>query len=951
MNNIKKKKKINRYSVVIIIMFIIFSAIIARLVYLQVFKYDDYKDRANTRSTRFISEKAPRGKIYDANGNLLATNVQTYVLTFTETTESTDNFYSTMSKVFKLLDENGEKQQDDFKLKLNEKNQPYFDFNVSSDDSNKALEIRFKRDRGLDYEISKKLFPNKQELSDSDEAKIDEELLKISPEDTFYYLVKSYKLQELLITDKSELKNYEKMTGEEITKEILKKISYSELRRYMVVKDAIKMQSFSGFKPVTIANISKRDTAFIFYQKLNSLPGIDVSMEPTREYPYGTLASSVIGYVSSIDSSKKSRYEERGYDVSTDLIGKAGIESAFESYLKGSVGGTTVKVNSQGRKTEELFKLEPSPGKNVHLTIDKNIQYSAEQTLQAQLEYVKNSYVDYETGQKGFNATRGAAVAIEAKTGRVLALVSYPNYDPNIFSQPGQLTPELSKQLFSPDYETFAKQFITQHNLNKTVDDLFPKDSNGVRQDKYDLYPKPFYNYATMGLIPPGSTFKPLTSLAALEEGVVDANTRMNDRKYFNTRPEILGSWAPADDKLHGNNIDITEALAVSCNFYYYESAVRMYLKNGTNKEGLNSIAKYAWKLGMGTDPNSNTKPSTGIEIGESFGQTYNYDYFKSQTLYYSRYELVNFLENGKYGNTGSYSFVALDIGNKDSDSDELKEAKQKVKDLIINFIKNVNGSKINAKELNAFNADLKPLLDNLQTNSKIFSDRIKSYNSMGKKYSHSAVIAAIDQFIYDKVGAINTPAELVNASIGQGVNNFSLVQIASYISTIVNGGTRYKVHLVDKITDVNGNTVDEYKPEVLGKVDMKPSTLQLIKEGMRKANAGEEGTASAVFRGFPISTGGKTGTATYSSNQSEFGRSAFGVYVSFAPVEDPQIVVAVVLYDGAHGYLGAPVARAIYETYFREEIKKQYPNYTPMFSYTLTPPLEDKKDSSLEQK
>jgi penicillin-binding protein 2 len=947
MNNVKKKKKtVNRYTVVVVVMFIIFSAIVGRLIYLQIFKYDDYTDRANTSSRRLVTEKAPRGKIYDSQGNLLATNKQVYTLTFTQTDDSSKSFYTTMKEVFKLLDENKDSQQDNLNLKINDKGEPYFDFNVSSDDSKRALEIRFKRDRGMNDTIKNKLFKGKQELTDDDESKIDEELVKISAKDTFYYMVKFYQMYDMLNPTADEKKTYKSLSGQEITEMLLKKFSINDLRRYMLVKDAIKMQSFSGFKPVTIAANIKKDTASIFYQKLTGLPGVDVALEPMRYYPYGqyNLASSVIGYVASIDSSKKDRYEERGYDVSTDVIGKAGIESAFESVLKGNTGGTTIKVDSQGRKTEELFDLEPSPGEDVHLSIDKNIQYSAEKALQERMDYVKTQVNDPQYKiSKNFNTTRGAAVAIEAKTGRVLAMVSNPGFDANIFSEPGKLTPELSKQFFAPDYEAYANMIISKYNLNKTVDELFPKDANGNRQDKYDLYPKPFYNYATMGLIPPGSTFKPLTSLAALEEGVVTPSDTLYGKKYFDIHPDVFGSWAPADEHEYGV-VDLKRALAVSCNFYYYEMGYRMYVKNGSDTKALDSIAKYAWQLGMGTDPKSNQKGSTGVEIGENFGQTYNYEYFKSQTLYYSRFELVDALSKGAYG---SYNFVPLDIEAKDDDNDKLKETKQKIKDLVINFLKNSSGGKLSFDD---FNNNLKSSLNDLQSNSKIFDDRIKSYNSTGRKYSNGAVIDAIDQFIYDKNGAINTPAELVNASIGQGINNFSLVQLASYISTIANGGTRYKVHLVDQITDNSGKVVKEYKPEVLSKINIKPETLNAIKQGMDMVNNGtDEGTARIHFVGFPIRTAGKTGTATYNTNEEDFGRSDYSVYVSFAPVDDPQIVVAVVMYDGYQGNMGAPVARAIYETYFRDQIKQQFPSYQPMFNYTLNPPLEDVKDDNLK--
>ena len=117
------------------------------------------------------------------------------------------------------------------------------------------------------------------------------------------------------------------------------------------------------------------------YQKKYDLSGIDVSLAPIRYYPFDNLASSVLGYVSSINDTQKEKYELKGYDVSSDLIGTSGIESAFEEQLKGVKGGTTVKVNSQGRVTQELFKLESYPGNDVHLTIDNDIQYAAEQGL------------------------------------------------------------------------------------------------------------------------------------------------------------------------------------------------------------------------------------------------------------------------------------------------------------------------------------------------------------------------------------------------------------------------------------------------------------------------------------------------------------------------------------------------------------------------------------------
>lgn len=945
----KKKQKITRYSILKIISAMMIMVIIFRLVYIQIYKNSHYEDKANTQSRRFITEVAPRGKIYDANGEVLATNKQTYSITYNEqSTSNNKSFFNVIQKVLKILDENGEKQEDNFELKIDDNNKAYFDFLTSDNSVKRAKELRFKKDRGFDDDIKKKLFSgSSSELTESQEEELNNELLKISPQTVFNKLLKDYKFYELLTSDENELKKYKDKDPNDIAEELSKKYSFKDLRRIMIIKDTMKMQSFSGFKSINIASDIKKETAFIISEKLTDLPGINVVNEPMRDYPHNELASNVIGYVSSIDASKKNRYEEKGYDLSTDLIGVSGIEGAFENVLRGSNGGTTIKVDSSGKKIEELFKLETAPGNNVHLTIDKNIQYSAETMLKHQLEYLQNGYK--ESGINTSNATRGAAVAVEVKTGRILAMVSYPGFDPNLFAS-RSVDSEVSKKYFNPDLEKIGEEYIKARGLNITVDELFPKNSNGVREDIYDVLTKPLYNYATLGLIPPGSTFKPMTSVAALEEGVVTDSEEMVDHYYFNTHPETFGTaFAPKDNSNHGV-VNIRKALAVSCNYFYYESAYRMYMKNGADTKALDSIAKYAWKAGLGVDPNSNAKKGTGIEIAENFGTTYSFEEFREQNVLYSKFDIVDFLGKGNYNNT--YYFAPLDIAYNETDSEELKKIKSEIKSLISNKIAKIGDENI-TDGLDELKRKFISLLGDLEKNSEKYRKNIEEYNKKNNvKDSKNMAANAVEAYLYSKNTSVKTPAEIINASIGQGINNFTPLQLAVYISTIVNGGTRYKAYLVDKVTDYEGNVIDEYKPEVLDRLNLKESTVNVIKDGMEMANTADMGTASSVFRNFPISSGGKTGTATFRDDQKKYGREAFGVYVSFAPKEDPEVAVAVVIYDGAHGYLGSPVARAIYETYFRDKIKSEYGGYTPVYmdtqqpyDFTLNPPLETKEE------
>ncbi|MBU5592739.1 penicillin-binding protein [Clostridium sp. MSJ-4] len=943
----KDRKQTNRYTALVLVMMIIFTAILSRLAYLQIIKYDDNKEQANNKSVRYLSESAPRGNILAKDGSLLATSVQSYVLTFMETEESKKYFFKTMDMVFKMLDEQDEVLQDTFPLKVD----PFrFEFNTSDADTLRALELRFKKDRGFDFKVQQKLYPKqKSDLTTEQKRAIDEELLKITPEETFYGLVKDktdYQIYKLLGYSKEDEKTLlEEKSGKEIT-EMLKGIySLETLRKYILVKDAINMQKFSGFKPITLSSNIKRDSSFVFLQKLNDLPGVDVVVQPIREYPYKSLASAVIGYIGTIDGGQKDKYEERGYDVSTDLIGKSGIESAFEDRLKGSKGGNTVKVNKYGRKTEELFRLDPYPGQNIQLSIDKKLQYVAERALEDKMKYLQSN--GHRESIDTRNANRGAVIVQDVNTGKILSMVSAPSFDPNLMAVPGRMSNDLVKQYFAPDLKEFGENYIKSRGLKVSVDDIFPlvdknNPKNTARDDRFDIYPKATYNYATMGAVPPGSTYKPITAAAGLEAGVIDPSTRILDQGVFNKHEEFKNYtgaceiWTKSGGS-HGN-IDVKQALEVSCNYYFYEVGYRLY-----KEFGLDGLAQYSWKFGLGKDPKSKTKSTTGIEIAEDTrGQVYNYESFKNLVASMSAHPLVDILESGR--SSRGHVFKPLPITKNEEDTKDLAEAKEVVKELVKEeILKDYTSAEVSGLITN-FKPKIKDAIKNFI--SKLPEDKRDQY----KESDIDSMIAAITAFIYyDKRGEVTTGAEVFNASIGQGMNSFTPLQLNNAIATLVNGGTRYRTTLIDRITDSNGEVVEETKPEVLENLNLKQTTVDTIKEGMRKVD--ETGTANSVFQNFPISTGGKTGTATYKENgeQEKVGRAAYGVYVGFAPFDKPEIAVTIIIYDGGHGFFGADVVKAVYEEYFRDEILEKNPNYKFTYNYTLEEPTSTPKETPAE--
>ena len=964
-NKPKKKKTISRYAVLYIIMAVIFGTIFCKLLYLQVYKYDEYKEKADTSSTKFISESAPRGLIYDSEGNVLATSEQTYVLTYMQTTESANAIFSTLNKVFKVLSENGENFEDNLLLKVNSDGQFYFAFKSDDSDVKEATELLFKSDRGLKDEVIEELYKDHDgDFTDEQLANINAKLLEITPEDTFYYLVELYGMYKMLLPEdytKEEydaiVAKYKDVDGKTITKDLLEKYSLEDIRKYMVVKDAINIQSYQGYKSVTIANDITKDTAFIFYQMLNELPGIDVDLEPVRYYPYGSLASSILGYVSSITSTEEEIYELKGYDVSTDLVGAAGIEAAFEEQLKGKDGGTTVKVNSEGRTTEELFKLESYAGNNIQLTIDKDVQYAAEQALKDTLARVDATVTNKDYGNGRSNATRGSVVAIEVGTGRVLAMASYPTYDPNDFAT-GQLSDELYAQYFSPDYEAFAAQHIAKTGATSTIDELFPLNEDGTREDTYDLYPKAMFNYSTQAL-PPGSVFKPLTAIAGLMEGVITTSSTVNDTGVWQ-----VGNLTQYNFQKTGNGIiSVREALMHSSNFFFHNVGYELYLKNGGNSSdeetrvaALDSIAHYAYKFGLGVTEGGNA--STGIEIEENFGQTYNFKSWKNRILDTPMYTLVDSLKAGNYN--GMFYYAPLNISKNDTDSEALATAKSNLKEQINKALELV-GTDAQLTSADEFASQLISYIKSIMELSDEYKASLESYNSSRSSKTsideQADIIAnAIAQYtISDMSTQIDTYAEIVKDAIGQSMNAFTPLQLANYVATLASGGTRYKVMLVDKITSPNGEVIEEFEPEVVDTLDIPSGYLQAVKEGMRMVNTySGNGTAYNSFNSFPIAVCGKTGTADFGSeeNYTVIGRRPYGNYISFAPMDNPQIAIFSTLYDGNKGSEGASIHLAIYEAFFKELLETNYSAYTKSsgsYQKYVANGLDDNKENAEE--
>ncbi len=929
------RKFFNRYTALMLIMLLVLGMISRTLFDMQIVNGQAFQDQADAYSIKDISEPAPRGEILDREGEVLASSLASYDVMYNETRESTAQFYDIMAEFFRLLEGTGEKLNDTFELKA----EPAFsfDFNTSIPDAMRARELRFKKDRNMnDWILSTgygKMVGKSQtrDLTDEESAELDSMLLAVTPEETFNYLIRYHKLYNILKPTDEERSELLKLSDEELAKAVTDVVPVPELRKYMLVRDQVRMKVYQSNKSVPLAKTIRKESAFVFMQRANMLAGIDVQLNPTRIYPYGTLASHVLGYMSTISEYNKERYESMGYDINQDMIGVYGIESAYETSLKGNKSVSTVKVDSQGRTINELFRLEGYPGSTVQLTLDKDLQYTAEKALADTLENLRTNFIEHEQG-KSNNATRGAVVAVNVHTGKVLAMASFPDFDPNVFIVPDALTPEMYEQYFDPDLDRFGAELIRSLPIpGKTLDDIFPRDENGNRTDYYDNYPKPFLNYATQGLSPVGSVFKPFTALAALENGVVDSTTIMNDTGVYE-RPELRGYRASNNNEKPYGLLDMTDALKVSSNVFFLELGWRL-----SQKVGLDGIARTAWDLGLGHDPNEEQHSTTGIETNENiYGNVFNFTSRKRIMAYYAYSDMVRVLRSGT-ARDGS-RFKALDVAKKDTDSEKVKKLKQEMDDGLRKYWNDT------------------PLDDTRSVDDKFNEIRqILDYNldaiiqelppEMQEGMADSAYLAdqVANVLIFDRGTELNSSINVLNASIGQGDAQLTILQLANALATMANGGTRYRTSVVDRIIDPEGNVTKVVEPEVLQELDLDQANLDLIFEGMWKVNNEDGGSGYRYMREIPISTAGKTGTAQFSADTSEnyVGRHQYGTYIAFAPYEDPEIAIAVIGYDAIHGSYMAPVARAIIEEYFEDEIAEIDPTYRRTFDYQLKPVME----------
>ena len=283
------------------------------------------------------------------------------------------------------------------------------------------------------------------------------------------------------------------------------------------------------YQPVLLRKDLDEGTVVSVEERKLDLPGISLRVRPVRAYPSGGTAANLLGYVGEVNQAQLAREEYQDFRPG-ESIGQAGVEQRFDAFIRGIDGGEQVEVDARGRVLRLVSRIEPRSGSNIYLTIDKRIQGAAE---------------------AAFAGKKGTVIAMNPTTGEILAMVSRPSYDPNLFAQR-----------------------LSGENWQRIVTD--PSH--------------PLQNRAFQAQYPPGSIFKLIVAIAGLESGALKPETKFYDPGYFTLGNARFDDWKKGG---HGT-LDLRGAIVNSCNVYFYQAGLRV---------GIEEIIRTARAFGMGDAP------------------------------------------------------------------------------------------------------------------------------------------------------------------------------------------------------------------------------------------------------------------------------------------------------------------------------------------------------------
>jgi penicillin-binding protein 2 len=779
-----KEKVFARHNQIIMVFMILMLLLGGRLLVLTVINDDDWVAKAEDQSIKSVYTSGYRGQIYDRNGVLLAATKSKFSVYMSSEGYDNKDLNRTSSNLIDILDNNNDKYIDDFPIKINNGK---FTFIYDKEIAKWLKSENMPSDYTAEEAFSE--LRQRNDIADNlDKYDAQTELqgLGINPPISVARMEFSKDMERNMFYGQYGLDQAEQYSAKETFDlirdyfEIDKSFSDRAARNVMVLRNQLASQGYQKYIPAKIASDVSEATVMQVEESEPMLPGASIVAESSRYYPQGKSAAHVLGYMGQISEARKEEYQSKGYNA-TEMVGLEGIEKSMESVLRGKSGVERIQVNKDGEEIAQIEKTDAEKGKDIFLTIDSRLQKRAETALADAIPRIRyNGVFNGKYGSYGFNdggnAESGAVVAVEVKTGEPLAIANYPSFDPNLFAE----------GISDKDWDSLQSEN--------------PNDALAAR---------PLYNIASLTAVQPGSTFKPMTAIAALQCGL-SPHRYLNDAGYITVGNRDYRCLAYTRSKSTHGSVDLAHALQVSCNYYFYDIGSGYdYSANSSlgydKKITIDVITKYAKQFGLGV--------KSDIEISESEGLSPTAESKMNNTKTLLRRYLIS----------KSETYFTKEIAN-----DEAK---------LLSCVDEI----VSWTEEN-------PGLEKLQ-------DKMEDVG-VRKRQSYNA--ASYVKYTYYNFAQWTTGDNL-NISIGQGENSYTPLQMANYMATLGNGGTLNSSSLI-KAQEGKG----ELKRAKGKKADLPhKESLSYVLDGMRRVVTG--GTLSRGLAGLDVSVAGKTGTATRS--------------------------------------------------------------------------------------
>ena len=617
-------------------------------------------------------------------------------------------------------------------------------------------------------------------------------------------------------------------------------------------------EGIAPFQPVIAALDVPQRVAMQILEERIYMPGVDIETVAVREYPTGELTTHIVGYMGPIPAEEDEALREQGYNPAFDRIGYEGIERFLESRLAGERGFILREVDVAGEQINIIDQVDPLPGQNVRLTIDTELQAAAQQALIDQLNQLNME-------ARRIVSEQGVVIAMDPRTGEILALVSYPSYDNS----------------------RFARAIDGEYYLDIVNDPLRPLVNNTIKS-KY----------------PPGSVWKVITAAAVIEEEIIDPSTQLIDEGQLLLENRYAPNDPAASQRFvcwlrsgHGR-VNMLQGIAWSCDVYFYQigggnpDLSAQALRPGGL--GIENLFRYATALGIGSE--------LGIELPfENPGRMPDRDWKRrNQGENWSTGDTYNAAFGQGYVDVTPLQLIASVAATINGGllyqptviRDFLDEERRIIEPFEAKVLRTVNRATLPpGEELTLL------LLEDMLMKGPTSLACICEENSPW-----------YDGNRCDPAGYRNT----VDLNPDLGVEDLHTYRIHIPLNYTFNGSVCQQVRF--------RNAANPYIPPFLS-----DESLDLVAEGMRQAVTIEGGTAQGAALSF-VDVAGKTGTAEYcddianSLNLCVPGQwPAHAWYTGYAPYENPEIIILAFVYNGGEGsQVALPIVRRTMEAYFR---------------------------------